>query len=79
MSQEAVERLLGRLITDEHFRQQAQDLLGTACRQEGYLLTPQEMRLVSELEFKSIQHFAEQINPSLCRANAKGGVKYEKA
>ena len=49
MSQEAVERLLGRLLTDERFREQARDGLGTLSRQEGYPLTPEELQLIGEV------------------------------
>jgi PAS domain-containing protein len=47
MSQDAVERLLGRLITDEHFRQMAVDSLFMACQQTGFLLSSTEMELLS--------------------------------
>jgi hypothetical protein len=68
MSQEAVERLLGRLITDEQFRIEASSLLENACLHEGYRLTPDELRLLSSVK---MQHFAEledKISPSLRRA-----------
>jgi hypothetical protein len=68
MSQEAVERLLGRLITDERFRIQAQDLLGSACRQEGYLLSPEEMKMVAGTDLAKFSELAGQISPGLRRA-----------
>ena len=45
MSQVAVERVLGRLITDARFRRQAVDSFGAACLQEGYSLTTTELGL----------------------------------
>ena len=45
MSQVAVERVLGRLITDARFRRQAADSFGAACLQEGYNLTTTELGL----------------------------------
>jgi len=39
MSQEAVERVLGRLITDARFRRAVGNSLETACVQQGYSLS----------------------------------------
>jgi hypothetical protein len=69
MSQEAVERVLGRLITDERFRRLAADSLEAACRQEGYRLFPVELRLLSSLEQWHIKEFAGRLDPGLCRAD----------
>jgi len=69
MSQEAVEQILGRLITDERFRRIVVDSLETACRREGYNLTPAELLLLSNsLELQRITELAERLNPSLRRA-----------
>lgn len=67
MSQEAVERVLGRLITDERFRCRATSSLESACKQEGYSLNPTELRLLSGLEMKSLAPISGQLNPGLCR------------
>ncbi len=72
MSQEAVERLLGRMITDDRFRKQAQGLLGSACRQEGYLLSPEEIRMVSGIDLTRFRELADQISPGLRRASCCG-------
>ena len=71
MSQEAVERVLGRLITDERFRRLAADSLEAACLQEGYRLSPAELRLLSGLDLQHITEFARRLNPGLCRAGIK--------
>lgn len=68
MSQESVERVLGRMITDEQFRRLANNSLDVACLQEGYLLTPTEVRLLSSLEFQHVTELAGHLNPGLCRA-----------
>ena len=68
MSQEAVERLLGRMITDERFRRKALDSLEEVSLQEGYRLSPTELQLLSGLELQSIAELAERLNPGLCRA-----------
>lgn len=70
MSQEAVERLLGRLITDERFRTRAIDSLEAASLQEGYLLTKAEQRLLSGLKLHAITEVAAQLDPGLCRARS---------
>lgn len=70
MSQEAVERVLGRMITDERFRRQATDVLEAVCLQEGYCLTPSELRLLSELEPQRIAELADRLHPGLRRAGS---------
>lgn len=69
MSQEAVERVLGRLITDERFRRAVGDSLEAACVQQGNGLSSTELRFLSELELKEISALATRINPGLCRAD----------
>ena len=71
MTQEAVERVLGRLITDARFRRAVGDSLEAACVQQGYRLSRTELRFLSELEMKEIDALAGRINPGLCRADAK--------
>lgn len=68
MSQEAVERLLGRLITDEQFRRMASDSLESICLREGYSLTALEIRMLSGLELHRISKIAASLDPGLCRA-----------
>jgi hypothetical protein len=46
MSQEAVERLLGRLLTDDEFRKKAGNSLGKACRGAGYDLNEDEIKAI---------------------------------
>ncbi|NVN99769.1 MAG: hypothetical protein HXX17_10625 [Geobacteraceae bacterium] len=68
MSQEAVERVLGRMITDEKFRHIAADSLETVCFQEGYLLSRVELSMISGLNLRGISEFAAQLHPDLRRA-----------
>ncbi len=69
MSQEAVERVLGRLITDEGFRRAVGDSLEAACVRQGYNLSRTELRFLSKLELKRMSALAAHINPGLCRAD----------
>lgn len=69
MSQEAVEQVLGRLITDERFRRLAVASLESASLREGYQLTPVELLLLSNsLELPGITELANRLSPSLRRA-----------
>lgn len=68
MSQEAVERLLGRLITDDRFRRTASISLESACLQEGYRLTSVELGLLSALDIKQMADFSTRLDPGLCRS-----------
>lgn len=70
MSQDAVERVLGRLITDEQFRRLATESLEAASMLEGYRLSPEELLLLSGLELQGITALAGQLNPALCRAGS---------
>ncbi len=72
MSQEMVERLLGRLITDERFRRAAKESLEAACMQGGYRLTTAELLLLSSsLELQRIANIAESLDSGLCRAGSE--------
>ena len=68
MSQEAVEQVLGRLITDERFRRQAADSLEAACLQEGYHLLPGELKLLSGLDVELVAGLTGRLNHGLRRA-----------
>jgi hypothetical protein len=71
MSQEAVERMLGRLITDAGFRTLACDSLEVACCQEGYFLTSTELRLLADLDFQQVAAITSSLDPGLCRASGE--------
>lgn len=68
MSQEAVERVLGRMITDENFRRLAAESLESASMQAGYRLSLAELLLLSgNMELQRITELADRIDPGLCR------------
>jgi len=52
MSQEHVERLIGRLLTDNKFRIRASNNLELACREEGFLLSNEEIELMRQADFR---------------------------
>ena len=69
MSQDAVERILGRMLTDTRFRAQVGKSLESASRQAGFLLTPCELRLLSALELTGFAKLAGRLDPALRRAS----------
>jgi len=68
MSQDSVERLLGRLLTDVSFRASAAQSLEKICRQEGYSLTEGELSLVRRIDTSIFKILADRLDSGLCRA-----------
>lgn len=68
MSQDSVEKLLGRLITDDRFRTEAAASLEELCRLEGYNLTEGELNLVARIDVRAFERVAVQLDPGLRRA-----------
>ncbi|AAR35953.2 MAG: hypothetical protein ACD_75C01304G0002 [uncultured bacterium] len=67
MTQEAVEKFLGRLLTDDGFRQRAIVSLADACREEGYRLSSEELRAVNQDYFDLLEQLAGQLDRSIKR------------
>lgn len=67
MSQECVEKVLGRLLTDEAFRCRAAADLAVACREEGYPLTEGELRLVAKIDLERLGRAAGGLDDNLRR------------
>ena len=64
MSQEAVELVLGKLLTDARFRRAATDSFEGVCLREGYGLTKTELRLISRLELPCFTELAGRLDLS---------------
>jgi hypothetical protein len=73
MSQRAVERLIGRLITDDQFRRKAGISLSAACCEVGLELTPGEMELLSHLELACFADLSRDLDPGLRRTGNSPG------
>jgi hypothetical protein len=75
MSQRNVERVIGRLVTDEQFRRRFEANAVQALQEvalAGVELTDVEMRALSGLDARTVSRFADAIDPRLqkicCRA-----------
>ena len=67
MSQVAVEHVLGRLLTDDLFRLRAGKSLRTACREEGFSLSEEELLLVGELDMKQLDGISRMLDGGIKR------------
>lgn len=67
MSQEAVERLLGRLLTDDLFRKKAQVSIEKVCHTAGYHLTPGELQAIRQDDLIRFDLISRQLCGSIKR------------
>lgn len=67
MSQDAMERFLGRLLTDDAFRQRAAQALAETCREEGYSLSSGELLAIRPDDFARLNEVAQQLDSSIKR------------
>lgn len=66
MAQESVERLIGRLLTDDQFRGRVARNLALTCHEEGYHLSEEEQRLILRMDLQAL---------SAISGNIDGGIK----
>ena len=67
MTQEAVEKVLGRMLTDDAFRFRTKKSLYTTCLEEGYPLSEEEGRLIRRLDFARLDTLAKNLDSGLKR------------
>ena len=76
MSQDNVERVIGRLVTDEAFRASfSEDPAGAleSLIENGMTLNACELRALSTLDPELISSFAEAIDPRIQKTDLRGG------
>lgn len=71
MSQESVEKLLGRLITDDDFRENATGAFSKACFEEGFELTDAERKIVQEIDFDRFAFLACRLDKRIKRSRRR--------
>lgn len=69
MSQEAVERLLGRLLTDDVFRKRAEESIDTVCREAGYELTAGERDVISRDDIIRLDKVSHRLDGNIKRCS----------
>ncbi len=68
MSQKAVEQLIGRLVTDDVFRERVRSDVSTACSENGFVLTKDELMLVGRIDLDAVSQLAELVSDDLRRS-----------
>jgi predicted restriction endonuclease len=67
MSQDSVERFLGRVITDTLFRERAARSLEQCCASEGYPLTQAESALLEKVDFRLLGFVSTTLDDAIRR------------
>jgi len=76
MSQQNVEQVIGRLVTDEGFRRRFAANRAAAVQEllaAGYRLTAVEQRALLELDAAACERFAEVLDPRLQKISLGSG------
>lgn len=68
MSQNAVEQLIGRLVTDDVFRERVRHDVSSACHEHGFALTQNELMFVRRINLDAISQLAELVSDDLRRS-----------
>lgn len=75
MSQQSVERTLGKLLTDAAFRERFFAEPGLACWEAGLQLTAVELEALSAISRAGLLHVAGQLDKRICRAPLNARVQ----
>jgi len=76
LSQDNVERVIGRLLTDEAFRASYCEDPAAALEslvESGMTLNPCELRALTTLDPRMISSFAEALDPRIQKTDLRGG------
>ncbi|MCM0082402.1 Franean1_4349 family RiPP [Geomonas sp. Red32] len=74
MSQDAVEKFLGRLLTDDTFRNLAARAPQEACRSYGYPLTDEEIGAIKAEHLALIALVSIRLDSSIKRFCTRAGI-----
>jgi hypothetical protein len=68
MSQESVERFLGRLITDDDFRKSAEASIINTCIEYGIMLSGEEQRIIQGIDLDKFISLADSVDGNIKRS-----------
>lgn len=68
MAQDSVERFLGRLITDNDFRELAESSFERACMEEGFVFTVEEQKGIRKMDFNKLASLDEELDRGIKRS-----------
>lgn len=68
MAQDSVEKFLGRLITDNDFRELAESSFERACREEGFVFTEEEQKGIRKMDFSKFTSLDEVLDGGIKRS-----------
>jgi hypothetical protein len=77
MSQRSVERVIGRLVTDEAFLRRFAEQPEVVLRETvgcGLELTASELQALAAIDALAVRRFAEAIDPRLQKTDIQGGI-----
>jgi hypothetical protein len=77
MSQRSVERIIGKLVTDEAFRRrfaQEPEVVLREATEGGLELTPCELHALRALDARGLERLADAIDPRLQKTDTHGGI-----
>ncbi|NOY64312.1 MAG: Franean1_4349 family RiPP [Nitrospirae bacterium] len=67
MGQDAVERFLGRIITDDAFREMAKESFLEACLRGGFVFTEREVEILRRLDLDKFRALSDELDRRLKR------------
>lgn len=68
MAQDSVERFLGRLMTDNDFRELAASSFDRACMEEGFVFTEEEQKGIRKMDFNKLASLDEALDGGIKRS-----------
>lgn len=68
MCQDSVERFLGRLLTDETFRENATRSFSRTCFEEGFDLTEEERQIIQNIPLTDFELLSNKLHKGIRRS-----------